>query len=77
MLHAELDTARFLAEVTAKKAIIELHSETEEGNCASCGRPGHQSQQTPVRFPCQTLLALALPYARMHDIEEMRQLHGW
>lgn len=76
-LHEELDTARLLAEVAAKRAIMELHSETEEGSCATCGRPGHQNQKNPVRFPCQTLLALALPYARMHDIEEMRQLHGW
>lgn len=76
-LHGELDPARLLAEVAAKKAIIELHSETEDGTCASCATSGPDGEPRSVRFPCRTLLALAMPFARMDDIEEMRGIHGW
>ena len=76
-LLAEYGTSRLLAEATAKKAIIELHSETEAGTCATCCTVELDGTMTPVRFPCRTLLALALPYARMHDIEEMRRIYRW
>lgn len=76
-LLAEYGTSRLLAEATAKKAIIELHSETEAGTCATCCSCGPDGMMTPVRFPCRTLLALALPYVRMHDIEAMRRIYGW
>lgn len=77
MLDQVLGPARLLAEVSAKKAIVELLSETEEGHCATCATASSDGQLAPVRFPCRTLLALELPYARMHDLEEMRQLYGW
>jgi hypothetical protein len=76
-LLAEYGTSRLLAEATAKKAIIELHSETEAGTCATCCTFALDGTMIPVRFPCRTLLALALPYVRMHDFEGMRRIYGW
>lgn len=57
------DPARVLAEVEAKRQIIDLHRHRPEqawdgstltGDCAECG---------DEHFPCPTLRALALPYA--------------
>lgn len=76
-LLAEYGTSRLLTEALAKKAIIELHSETEVGTCARCCRVEADGTATPVRYPCRTLQALALPYTGMHDIEVMRHIYGW
>ncbi len=64
---ARHDPARVLADVAAKRWIVELHAEaefpdTDEGrdkNIAECG-------QCMEDYPCHTLRLLALPYAG-HD----------
>lgn len=67
-------SARVLAEVAAKRRIVEIHCRmvhemdnhypVKEGwtryVCARCGDSG---EDTPVEFPCETLRLLALPYA--------------
>jgi hypothetical protein len=66
--------ARWVAEVTAKRRIVELHKSTAGMNtygarvvaCDSCGA----SDEYPVRFPCPTLRLLALPYADHPDYRE-------
>jgi Family of unknown function (DUF6221) len=46
------DPARTLLEVAAKRRIIAMHRENAIGDCRRCGEG-----------PCETLRALALPYA--------------
>lgn len=65
---ARHDPARVLAEVTAKRAIVELHepyaSESHGGAaCWVCGPGGFP-------WPCTTLRLLALPFADHSDYRE-------
>lgn len=65
---ARHDPARVLAEVTAKRAIVELHepyaSESHGGAaCWVCGPGGFP-------WPCTTLRLLAMPYADHADYRE-------
>jgi len=71
---ARWDPARVLAEVAAKRAIIELHAPIPEddlrlraGSCTSCGDQGccgHDEE-----YPCATLKAIAQPYADHPDFD--------
>lgn len=59
--------ARVLAEVAAKRRIIEVHYNMNDGDCAVCvrgewGYPTHGGS-SPVLWPCLTVRLLALPYA--------------
>ncbi|MEW2250411.1 DUF6221 family protein [Streptomyces sp. NPDC006975] len=68
---ARHDPARVLAEVGARRHLIELHQERlEQGYgtdfCAECGF-GEVGRQY---YPCQTLRLLALPYADHPDYQE-------
>jgi hypothetical protein len=65
---ARHDPARVLAEVEAKRAILELHKEVPHkydthpaSYCASCGDQGCCGHD--VDYPCETIKALAQPYA--------------
>ena len=70
---ARWDPARVLAEVTAKRAIIDLHPSHRQGHgqwCSTCGdwpQPG--SEQIEIEWPCPTLRALAQPYAEHADFD--------
>jgi len=59
--------ARVLAECEAKRLIVTLHADhgyREVGTaCDTCGTP----HEYPVRWPCDTLRALALPYVDRED----------
>jgi len=63
--------ARVLAECAAKRAIVALHQSFEARGyeCLTCGTVGEYG----VDWPCDTLRALALPYADHADyLEEWR-----
>ncbi|MEW2351458.1 DUF6221 family protein [Streptomyces sp. NPDC006684] len=64
------DPVRTLAEVEAKRALLELHHEVEDPQemqdfCATCDVTGKYPE-----YPCQTLRLLALPYADHPDYRE-------
>ncbi|MEU8760671.1 DUF6221 family protein [Streptomyces sp. NPDC048659] len=66
---ARHDPARVLAEVDAKRRILELHGPAEYEYsdvdiCSTCDRGG------PLPHPCPTLHLLALPYADHPDYDE-------
>ena len=73
--------ARALAEVDAKRRIIELHKPVQCANgpentivCASCGPVGESAEvwwhKGALWFPCETLQTLALPYADHPDYDD-------
>lgn len=56
------EPARVLAECEARRKIIELHALSGD-SCSTCG-DGHDGYgDLYQRYPCETLRALALPYA--------------
>lgn len=72
------DARQVLADVDAKRAIVELHSEAEydvqgERTCVRCVDPNGWTV-TPLpaeeRWPCLTLRMLALPYVDHPDYDE-------
>lgn len=61
--------ARILAEVDAKRRIVDLHGPADHEFsdvevCSTCDRGG------PLPYPCPTLRLLALPYADHPDYDE-------
>jgi hypothetical protein len=70
---ARWDPARVLAEVAAKRAILGIHEPVslapkfhpEVRVCARCGTVGEDE----IDWPCDTVLALALPYADHPDYD--------
>jgi hypothetical protein len=62
---ARHDPARVLAEVEAKRQVIELHGEPDENYCCPICQP-----EPGFYFPCRTLCLLALPYADHPDYDE-------
>lgn len=77
---ARWNPARVLAEVDAKRRILELHTPTEvpehaPADCPTCARwefdvaMGDDSA-SPVHYPCPTLRVLALPYSHHPDYRE-------
>lgn len=66
--------ARVLAEVDAKRRIMECHEPWTAGNgdiiCGRCGRE-HIDGRPGSHFPCQTLRLLALPDAGHPDYREV------
>lgn len=58
-----VDPARVLAECEAKRRIVQLHGNdwNPRGKCQACDEVG----------PCDTLRALALPYADHGDFQEV------
>lgn len=66
---ARHDPARVLAEVDAKRGLIELHEAADheyadEPVCLSCDQGG------PLPYPCPTLRLLALPFAEHPDYQD-------
>lgn len=65
-------TVRVLAEIDAKRRIMECHEPWVAGNgdtvCGRCGRE-HIDGRPGGHFPCQTLRLLALPYAAHPDYQ--------
>jgi hypothetical protein len=70
---ARHDPARVLAEVEAKRQIMECHESWVAGNgdtiCGRCERE-HIDGRPGGHFPCQTLRLLALPYAGHPDYRQ-------
>jgi hypothetical protein len=72
---ARHDPARVLAEVAAKRAVVELHGAVEPGKwrtvaaCAQCG-DARTYESYMVEWPCPTLRALAQVYADHSDYDE-------
>ena len=55
-----------LADVAAKRAIVELHRPNAEGDlCTMCTETGPDAQG----WPCDTVRLLALPYAEHPDFD--------
>ncbi|MET9950134.1 DUF6221 family protein [Streptomyces sp. NPDC006339] len=68
------DPTRVLAEVDAKRRIVDEHPNVNDGDCGACvkghwGYPTHGGS-SPERWPCPTLRLLALPYAEHPDYDE-------
>ncbi|MFD3802629.1 DUF6221 family protein [Streptomyces sp. NPDC058619] len=66
--------ARVLAEVVAKRQLLDEHGDTNDGSCGTCvdGQWGYPvlGSSTPQPHPCRTLRLLALPYANHPDYRE-------
>ncbi|OKI16615.1 DUF6221 family protein [Streptomyces sp. CB03911] len=65
--YLQIAKVRALAEVDAKRCIIDEHHDVNDGSCGTCvtpswGYPTHGSA-SPAAWPCTTLRLLALPYA--------------
>jgi NADPH-dependent ferric siderophore reductase len=69
---ARHDPARVLAEITAKRAIVDEHAPDRHGDCQVCAdeeefdedSEGNGSwSRSAKRAPCRTLRLLAVPYA--------------
>jgi hypothetical protein len=58
---ARHDPARVLADVDAKRQIIEEHTDLDGAICPTCTE--QDTYRTPQAEPCRTLRLLALPYA--------------
>ncbi|WP_326565092.1 DUF6221 family protein [Amycolatopsis rhabdoformis] len=70
---ARHDPARVLAEVAAKRLIIELHQpDHKQRDCGTCmsRKIGYQEDWIEEEWPCKTLCLLALPYADHPDYRE-------
>lgn len=68
VLHiAAHDPARVLADLAAKRAILDEHSNVNGGDCGTCvvGEWGYPTNggSTIAHYPCRTLRLLAAPYA--------------
>lgn len=62
---------RVLAEVQAKRAILDLHTCTcPNPNCTDCDACSGQHHADPTPAPCETIKHLALPYADHPDYRE-------
>ena len=71
---ARHDPARVLAEIAAKRQILDEHFNVNEGSCGTCvegkwGYPTHGGS-LPQDYPCPTLRLLALPYADHPDYRD-------
>jgi hypothetical protein len=64
---ARWDPDRVLAEVEAKRELVEEHQPAAYGECRTCREPGLDRNQAA---PCLTLRLLALPYADHPDYRE-------
>lgn len=66
--------ARVLAEVVAKRWIVEEHFNINDGDCSTCvvGQWGYPTNggAVPQHFPCLTLRLLASVYADHPDYQE-------
>jgi hypothetical protein len=73
LLHGEPLAPRMLAEVKAKRAILDLHAENTEwtgtsgqsicSTCVTFDTNDYYEAHHETNFPCRTVLALAQPYA--------------
>lgn len=70
---ARWDPARVLAEVEAKRRILDDHEPLANGACNRCGDYGGTEHQ---QWPCTTIRALAQPYAGRDGWREEWRLDG-
>ncbi len=66
---ARWDPARVLAEVEAKRRIIDEHEPLQNGCCDTCCEDGPYGDSNQA-WPCRTVRLLALPYADHPDYRE-------
>ncbi|MEV6344148.1 DUF6221 family protein [Actinoplanes sp. NPDC051851] len=73
---AHWDPARALAEVETKRRILDLHAPLgwygpNGPMCSTCGKTGRPGDEdVVVRWPCDTVRLLAMPYATHPDYHE-------
>ncbi|WP_141746624.1 DUF6221 family protein [Streptomyces sp. LUP30] len=71
---ARQNPSRVLADVAAKRAIVDEHPDVNDGDCGICvtGRWGYPTHggSSPQRHPCRTLRLLAAPFAAHPDYDE-------
>lgn len=67
---ARWDPARVLAEVQAKRAILELHICPCPNDCGDCGQCSGAHMADPVGFPCPTVKLIAVPYQDHPDYRQ-------
>jgi len=64
------DAARVLADLDAKRRIVELHSDRyNDGGCTGCGFGSDEERMNTVE-ECPTLHLLALPYASHNEFRD-------
>ncbi|MFM9635994.1 DUF6221 family protein [Streptomyces turgidiscabies] len=72
--YLRITKARALAEVEAKRQILDEHPDVNGGDCGTCvnGRWGYPTHggSSPQRHPCRTLRLLAVPFAAHPDYDE-------
>jgi len=70
---ARHNPARVLAEIAAKRAIIDAHPNVNDGDCGTCVRAGWgyptHGGSTIEHWPCPTLRLLAAPFADHEDFD--------
>lgn len=64
-----IDPSRALAEVDAKRRILQEHRDDDYGDCLGCGMSAMEEMRNGID-DCPTLLALALPYAGHPDYRD-------
>lgn len=64
------DPARVMAEVEAKRAILELHRPLDDMWCSACCDNVAPYELNATEYPCPTLRLLALPYADHRDYRQ-------
>lgn len=62
-----LSPERMLAEITSKRTILALHPNVNDGDCGLCAHGPVFGGRNPSVWPCETILALAQPYAGHSD----------
>ena len=72
--YVEVSARRVLAEVEAKRRIVDAHPNVNDGDCETCVRPqwGYPTHggSLPMPWPCPTLRLLVLPYADHPDYRQ-------
>lgn len=72
--YLRISKARVLAEVEAKRKLLDEHQDVNDGSCGTCvdGRWGYPTHggSSPQQWPCTTVRILALPYAEHPDHRE-------
>lgn len=65
--------ARILADLVSKRALLELHTNENDGECATCAHAsgwfGRTGTLLPDPYPCETLRHLLAPFADHPDFD--------
>lgn len=68
--NGKTDARRRVADIAAKRAIVELHTcRCPNPDCRDCGACSGEHHADPTPAPCDTVKALAQPYAEHPDFD--------